>query len=81
MSGLEKRVFHDCEKPVVEDAAAEHRWTCECGTQWEWKPSWITCEVRSREHWWSRPTISSEPVLPAGGYWSTTHRTSTWQSV
>ena len=81
MSGLKKRVFHDCDKPHIEDAAAEHRWICECGSEWAWTPSWITYERTSREHWWSRGTVSSEPVVPAGGYWFAVRRTSTWQDV
>lgn len=79
MSGLKKRVFHDCDKPHIDDVDAEHRWICECKTEWTWSPMWMTHEVRTREHWWSRSSVTSERIC--SGYWHTLHRTSTWQDV
>jgi hypothetical protein len=35
---LERRVIHDCPMPEVEDRSSTHRWSCECGALWRFKP-------------------------------------------
>ena len=86
-SKLKQKVFHNCDKPKVDEPKDEHLFSCECGSVWSWVPMMKLNKVRvpasMRNPWWmfweAQPT--SKYIDAWGGFWHSQTRTSTWVEV
>lgn len=80
MTGLQKKVYHDCAKPEVPDRNAEYKWICpDCQSDWSWWPQrHYTRYERYGFLWRKKREIPYESTF---GGWSCNHPKWEWKEV